>query len=87
MTPNEMRALKAETGRPLSELLGGDLRGHGPGPGPDPVAGLGRARGAPVIDVSWDEAGDVLPDMTEVTPDPTRTGNSNNSSISAVGGG
>jgi hypothetical protein len=83
MTPNEMRALKAHTGRPLSELLGGDPNDMDLAP--DRMQSMVwialRREG---YDVSWEQAGDVLPDMTEFAPDPTRPASSNNSSISAA---
>jgi hypothetical protein len=85
MTPNEMRALKAATGRRLTDLLGGDE---------DDVEQLPDRLQSLVwialrrdgYDVSWEDAGDVLPDMTEATPDPTRPASSSSSSASAAGG-
>jgi hypothetical protein len=85
MTPNEMRALKVETGRPLSDLLGGDAEDMDLAP--DRIQALVwvalRRAGHRV---SWEDAGDVLPDMSEAPPDPTKTGSSSSSSISAAGG-
>ena len=74
LTPNDMRQLKAETGQPLSELLGGgdaeDLDAA-----PDRIQALVwiqlRRNGyAP----SWDEAGDVAPDFTPEAVDPSNGG-------------
>jgi hypothetical protein len=70
MTPNEMRLLKAHTGRPLSELLGGDPEDMDMAP--DRIQSLVwvalRRAG---YEVSWDDAGDVLPDTSEADVDPT----------------
>ena len=64
MTPNELRALKEETGRPLGELIGGDAEDMDKAP--DRIQSLVwvalRRAG---YDVSWQDAGDVRPDMTE----------------------
>lgn len=85
MTPNEMRALKQETGRPLSDLLGGDPEDMDLAP--DRIQSLvWVALRRDGHHVSWEDAGDVLPDMTEVTPDPTNTASSNSSFTSAAGG-
>jgi len=85
MTPNEMRALKEVTGQPLSQLLGGD---------PDDMdlapdrlqamvwVALLRAGYQP----TWDDAGDVFPDMTEAQPDPTKPASLTSYSPSANGG-
>lgn len=85
MTPNEMRALKRETGRQLSDLLGGDPEDMDLAP--DRIqamvwVALRRAG----HDSTWEEAGDVLPDMTEAPPDPTNNGSSISSSTSAGSG-
>ena len=61
LTPNEMRALKAQTGKPLGELLGGDENDMEQAP--DRIqalvwVGLRRAG----YQASWDQAGDVSPD-------------------------
>ena len=84
-TPNELRALKVETGRPLSDLIGGaedDMD-----KAPDRIQSLvwialRRAGYA----CTWDEAGDVRPDMTEAPPDPTNPVSSSSSSFSAGSG-
>jgi len=85
MTPNEMRLLKMETGRALSDLLGGDPEDMDKAP--DRIQSLvWIALRRDGHDISWEDAGDVLPDMSEVVPDPTNTATSNSSSISAGGG-
>lgn len=86
MTPNEMRALKEHTGRTLSELLGGDIEDMDMAP--DRLQSLVwvalRRAG---YDVSWEDAGDVLPDTSEEqAPDPTRPERSSSSYISVAGG-
>lgn len=85
LTPNEMRALKAHTGRSLTELLGGDPENLDEAP--DRVQAIVyvqlRREG---YDPTWDEAGDVLPDYQKAEPDPTVTGPSDSSSTSAVSG-
>ncbi len=76
LTPNEMRQLKDVTGRGLSDLLGGgdenDLDAA-----PDRIQALVwiqlRRDG---YSPSWDEAGDVAPDMREPIVDPTNGGRS-----------
>lgn len=85
LTPNEMRALKEETGRPLSELMGGDADDMDMAP--DRIQSLVwiALRRAGYI-VGWEEAGDVLPDMAEATLDPTKPASSTSSSTSAAGG-
>ena len=85
MTPNEMRALKEHTGRSLTELLGGDTENMDLAP--DRIqamvwVALRRAGHDP----AWDEAGDVIPDMTEEPPDPTNPASSSSSFTSAAGG-
>jgi hypothetical protein len=73
MTPNELRSLKTETGKPLSELIGGDADDMDKAP--DRIQSLVwialRREG---YDCTWEEAGDVRPDMTEATVDPSRPG-------------
>jgi hypothetical protein len=75
MTPNELRALKEETGRPLGELIGGDVDDMDKAP--DRIQSLVwvalRRAG---YDVSWQDAGDVRPDMTEAMVDPTSSASS-----------
>lgn len=70
LTPNEMRLLKEHTGRNLNDLLGGDAEDLDAAP--DRLQALVfvqlRRDG---FDVTWDEAGDVLPDYTVEPPDPT----------------
>ena len=85
LTPNEMRALKAATGRSLNELLGGEAEDMELAP--DRIQSLVwvalRRAGH---DCTWGEAGDVAPDMTDEPADPTGNGSSNGSSTSAAGG-
>jgi hypothetical protein len=71
MTPNELRALKELTGRPLSELMGGDP--DDVDMAPDRMQALTwialRREG---FDVTWDQAGDVAPINADAVPvDPT----------------
>ena len=85
LTPNEMRALKAATGRGLNDLLGGEAEDMDLAP--DRIQSLVwialRRAGH---DCSWAEAGDVAPDMTSDAVDPTGNGNSSRSFTSADGG-
>jgi hypothetical protein len=85
LTPNEMRALKAATGRNLNDLMGGDAEDMEQAP--DRIQSLVwvalRRAGH---DCSWDEAGDVAPDMTEAPVDPTNGASSTKSFTSAAGG-
>jgi hypothetical protein len=80
-----MRALKAATGRSLNDLLGGEADDMDQAP--DRIQSLVwvalRRAGH---DCSWDEAGDVAPDMTDEPVDPTGNGNSTASSTSAGSG-
>ena len=71
LTPNEMRGLREETGRTLTDLLGGDPNDLELAP--DRIQTLVwaalRRKG---YDVSWEQAGDVAAVADE--PDPTTTG-------------
>jgi len=73
LTPNEMRALKATTGQSLTQLLGGDAEDMDAAP--DRIQALVwtqlRRDGH---DPTWDEAGDVMPDMRAPEVDPTNGG-------------
>lgn len=76
LSPNEMRALKAMTGRALTELIGGDPNDMDLAP--DRIQAMVwcalRREG---YAVDWDAAGDVIPDMSdqvEAMPDPTSIG-------------
>jgi hypothetical protein len=86
LTPNEMRELKAATGRSLSDLLGGDAEDMDKAP--DRIQSLVwialRREGH---DCTWDEAGDVQPDSSPVPLDPTKPANSNSSPLSVATGG
>ena len=73
LTPNEMRALKAQTGKPLGELLGGDENDMEQAP--DRIqalvwCGLKRAG----YQATWEQAGDVAADTGAVVTDPTNSG-------------
>jgi len=85
LTPNEMRVLKDKTGRNLNELLGGDVEDMDEAP--DRIQSLIwvqlRRDG---YDVTWEQAGDVLPDFREPDADPTSGGSSSSSSTSAASG-
>jgi hypothetical protein len=86
MTPNEMRALKEHTGRSLQELIGGDAEDMDLAP--DRIQAMVwvalRRTGHP--DVTWQQAGDVLPDFTEAMPDPTSNASANSSFTSVASG-
>jgi hypothetical protein len=73
LTPNEMRTVKAMTGRTLTDLLGGDENDMDRAP--DRIQTLVwiqlRREG---FDPSWDDAGDVLPSYEQERPDPTSAG-------------
>lgn len=82
MTPNEMRALKAASGQSLNDLLGGDPE--------DMELAPDRTQAMVYIallraghDVTWEQAGDVAPDMSEAIPDPTNGASSSALSVSA----
>jgi hypothetical protein len=73
MTPNEMRALKRLTGRPLQDLLGGDPEDMDKAPDRlQALAWVALRRAG--YDVNWDQAGDVAAVTDEPEPDPTPTG-------------
>jgi len=86
MTPNEMRALKAHTGRSLTELVGGDPNDMDLAPDRLQAMVWVALRRDGYAEVTWEQAGDVLPDMTEVEPDPTSAASSSSSSTSAATG-
>lgn len=70
LTPNEMRLLKAATGRSLTELIGGDAEDMEQAPDRmQTMIWIALRRAG--YDVSWEAAGDVEPDMAPVAPDPT----------------
>lgn len=74
LTPNEMRALKAHTGRTLQDLIGGDAEDMDKAP--DRLQSLVwvALRRAGYEDVTWDQAGDVSAVTDTPAPDPTPTG-------------
>lgn len=74
MTPNELRRLKELTGRPLSELLGGDPEDVDMAP--DRMQALvWIALHRDGFDVTWEQAGDVIPEQAEASAvDPTNAG-------------
>lgn len=85
MTPNEMRALKTQTGRSLTDLLGGDPEDMDKAPDRlQSLVWIALRRAG--YDVSWQQAGDVAADTEEEPPDPTPTDTSNRSSTSAGSG-
>jgi len=79
---NELRMLKAQTGRTMEDLLG---------PGAEDadrwqtMAWLELRRAG--HDVSWQDAGDVQVAVVDETPDPTNGGPSTSSPGSAATGG
>lgn len=82
LSANEMRALKAETGRSLTELMG---------EGADEADQLQslvwlRLRREGYPHVTWEQAGDVAVDYAADEPDPTSTASSSGSSDSADSG-
>jgi len=81
-TPNQLRALKAETGRTMTDLLGED------GDDEDRMQAMVwlelRRQGKAV---PWDRCGDVALEFTLPTPDPTTGGSSTESPRSAGSGG
>jgi hypothetical protein len=73
MSPNEMRALKRETGRSLQDLLGGDADDMDKAPDRlQSLAWIALRRAG--YDVTWDAAGDVSAIVDTPEPDPTQTG-------------
>lgn len=86
ITPNMARAIRAETGRGVSELMGGD---NGDGDDGDRFQLMVwlklRAEG---IVAPWDALGDVGIEFAEATePDPTSAAPSTSSPGSAATGG
>lgn len=81
LTPNEMRRLKAETGRPLSELASetADEADR-----LQTMVWLRLRRDG--LEVRWDECGDVALEVEEPAPDPTRPELSTSSPDSAATG-
>jgi hypothetical protein len=73
MTPNEMRALKAQTGLSLQELLGGDAEDMDRAPDRLQALVWVALRRAGYEGVSWDDAGDVAAVTAPEAPDPTQT--------------
>jgi len=68
-TPNELRRLKAETGRTMTELLGPDADD---GDRMQTLAWLHLLReGTPI---QWDACGDVAIEIKVAQPDPTNAG-------------
>jgi hypothetical protein len=86
LTPNEMRQLKQSTGRPLNELLGGDMDDMDAAP--DRIQSLvWVALRRDGWELSWEQAGDVLPEFVEEPPDPSSGERSPSSPGSAGSGG
>lgn len=78
LTPNELRLLKAVTGRALQEVMGDEA---------DAMQAMVwlRLRRAGYV-VTWEQAGDVEADLSEDEPDPTSGGPSPRSPVSAATG-
>lgn len=78
MSANQMRALKAETGKTLTELMGDEVDAM------QATVWLQKRReGSPV---TWDEAGDIELSFAEAEPDPGNGGGSPSSPPSATTG-
>lgn len=79
LSANEMRTLKAETGKTMTELMGDEL---------DAMQAMvwlqKRREGDPI---SWDAAGDIEISFAETPPDPGSGGGSPSSPPSAATGG
>ena len=82
MTPNQMRALKAETGRTLEELVG---EGADDADRMQAMAWLELRRQG--FDARWSAVGDVAVVVKSEAPDPTSSGDSTSSPRSAATGG
>jgi hypothetical protein len=82
LSPNQMRALKAETGKTLEELMGAEADEA------DRMQAMIwlelRRQGH---DARWDQVGDVYVEFVPEPPDPTRTDDSESSPPSAASGG
>jgi hypothetical protein len=74
LTPNEMRALKAHTGRTLQDLIGGDAEDMDKAPDRLQALVWVALRRAGYQDVTFDEAGDVAAITETPELDPTPTG-------------
>ena len=79
MTPNELRLLKAATGRSLADVMGDEA---------DAMQALVwlRLRRAGYA-LAWEAAGDVEAELVEPPPDPTSGGPSGVSPLSVTTGG
>lgn len=85
MTPNEMRMLKAQTGRTLDDLLGGEAEDMDRAPDRlQSLVWIALRRAG--YDVTWEQAGDVYAVTGEETPDPTATDKPSSSSTSVASG-
>lgn len=80
LRPNEMRLLKAATGKPLSELMG---EGADEADGLQLLAWLELRREG--FNPSWEDAGDVFVRLIAAEPDPTKSGRSETSPPFASG--
>jgi hypothetical protein len=83
MTPNQVRALKAETGKTLGELMGEEEGGDDADRLQVIVWLELRRRG---IEVRWDQCGDVAIEFKEEAVDPTNGEPSTSSPPSAASG-
>jgi hypothetical protein len=79
LSPNELRVLKAMTGRTLETLMNDEADAM------QAMVWLALRR-AGHHDVTWDQAGDVEADMTPEPPDPTPAASSMTSPPSAASG-
>jgi hypothetical protein len=81
MTPNQIRALKAATGKTLEQLMGPQADD---GDRMQAIAWLELRRLG--FEVDWEEAGDVPLQFETEEPDPTSGGSSSSSPPSAITG-
>lgn len=81
-TPNQMRALKAETGKTMDQLFGEDADD---GDKMQTLAWLGLRRLG--IEIPWGDCGDIDIEFRQDEPDPTKSEPSESSPGSAASGG
>ena len=83
LTPNELRLLKAMTGKPLEDLVG-----DGADEADQMQMGIWLELRRQGFDVNWEEAGDVRPVMSEPElsdPSPTDTSPASPGSVTSGG--
>jgi len=78
MTPNELRLLKAATGKGLQDLMGDEADAM------QAVIWLKVRRTG--HDLTWEQAGDIEADLSDEPPDPTNSGSTTTSPTSAASG-